>query len=56
MLMLTAMAAAEPGVTLLYDSRNPGQARISGQAKRLLYRLREVNGLNEVQLSISSAD
>ena len=56
MLMLTAMAAAEPGVTLLYDSRNPGQARISGQAKRLLYRLREANGLNEVQLSISSAD
>ncbi len=55
-LLLTAGAAAEPGVTLLYDSRNPGQARISGQAKQLLYRLREANGLNEVELSVSSAD
>lgn len=54
--MLTAAAWAEPGVTLLYNSRDPGQAKLSRQARQLLYRLREANGLNQVELSISSAD
>jgi len=54
--MFTVTAWAEPGVTLLYNSRDSGQVRLAAQAKQLLYRLREANGLNEVELSIMSAD
>jgi hypothetical protein len=55
-LFLSAPLAAEPGVTLLLDSRNPGQARLSAQAKTLLQRLRSANQLEQLELSISTAD
>lgn len=55
-LLLAAPLAAEPGVTLLLDSRNPSQARLSVQAKQLLQRMRSANQLGEVELSITTAD
>ena len=55
-LVLSAPLAAEPGVTLLLDSRNPAQARLSAQAKQLLLRLRAANQLQDVELSITTAD
>lgn len=55
-ILLSAPLAAEPGVTLLLDSRDPSQARLSAQAKQLLQRLRAANELGDVELSISTAD
>lgn len=55
-ILLSAPLAAEPGVTLLLDSRNPAQARLSAQAKQLLLRLRAANQLQDVELSITTAD
>jgi len=55
-LFLSAPLAAEPGVTLLLDSRSASQARLSVQAKTLLQRLRAANQLEQLQLSISTAD
>jgi len=54
--LLTVPLAAEPGVTLLLDSRSPGQAKLSAQAGQLLQRLRAANQLGEVELSINTAD
>lgn len=55
-LLLSAPLSAEPGVTLLLDSRSPAQARLSSQAKTLLQRLRAANQLEQLQLSITTAD
>lgn len=55
-ILLSAPLAAEPGVTLLLDSRNSNQASLSAQAKQLLLRLRAANQLQDVELSITTAD
>ena len=41
---------------MLLDSRNPAQAKLTAQAKQLLTRMRQANQLNDVELSITTAD
>ena len=56
LLLTTLPVAAEPGVTLLLDSRQGSQRQLSAQTKRYLYLLRQANQLEEFQLHIASAD
>jgi len=55
-LLLTLVGFAEPGVTLLLDSRQAGQRQLALEARRYLVLLRKANDLEEFQLNISSAD
>ena len=56
-LLLAAIpAGAEPGVTLLLDSRQGAHRQRSAEAKRYLVLLRQANQLADYQLNISTAD
>ena len=56
-LLLAAIpAGAEPGVTLLLDSRQGAHRQRSAEAKRYLVLLRQANQLADYQLNIPTAD
>lgn len=55
-LLLTASLAAEPGITVLVDSRNKAHLQLAQQVRRYLHLLRKANDLEEFQLSIATAD
>ncbi len=54
--LLLLPAAAEPGVAVIFDSRQPGQSELASRAKRFLYVLIRQNKLADYQFSLKTVD
>ena len=55
-LLLTATAWSEPGISLLLDSRRPAQAQLTAAARKCVHLLLKANALADYQVRLETVD